>query len=796
MTDSDRWLGGVTWLLPVLLVGVSVHALVATTPREPTYKQVMVEAALAKASDVIILGNSTAGTDIDPTVVAEAVGMAGAPTVLHIDGSSAPGWLATLDGGVYGGGYRPRLVLIIGALAWIVESGFASATQRLDAEAFAADGYVASSILFGGDAGPLGRARSRGAALHTVFREGVRDLSVGAVFGGKGGVFAAGHAAAVPAVARVFSAPRTPGQLPSHMLNVVEEAAEGAVLGPELEVVRGLVDLAHDNGAHIIFVRIPDRPGEPATGPARALEPALLEVLNSLGAGWIDLGGLDLGQDGFADGLHVNRVGRAAINEKLGPILARMDPLHSERLPSAQAQLSAGKAVRVGDVAPLAATVSWGATPCRFLVRPVGLDFLSEGSLRARGLGRASPLRVRGGDDLLRVRARNLAELEAECAGAWLPTANGLEIATVGPGTADRLSLALDPALPLNEGGGDEAWWVYPGTRVEIPVRDAAEGVLTIKLRALGGGAPVVRVGDRAVGLVQAGEDYDGELDLDGLSEAWTLSVASPAGGPWTVIEAVEVQSGGDRRVLVGALAPDVRIGNRNWTFEATPPPLPPAEWLADGEGRWSMDLPSLAPLGSDGPRGVGFEGCSPVRVEVAGKLASGHPRGLGKARGGPPASAFREGRLSVSLAQAPGEEVRALLDAGRRCHGALWLYPGDTVRTRDEKPGLGTLRHGATTLRVRLRVLGEVAEGDRVELSVENDAGSFIEASVPLADVGEGVLALPLDRPLVDGAGALNSRFSSDSETAFVLVERVELVEGDRTEAARLTPSGAVSAP
>ncbi|MSQ00718.1 MAG: hypothetical protein EXR71_02370 [Myxococcales bacterium] len=794
MTDAHRWLGRVAWLLPAMLVGLSVHALVATTPREPTYKQVMVKAALAKASDVIILGNSTAGTDIDPGVVAEAVGMAGSPTVLHVDGSSAPGWLAALDGGVYGDGYRPRLVLIVGVLEWIVESGFARSTQRLDAEAFAADGYIASSVLFGGDAGPVGRARSRGAALHTAFREGVRDVSVGAVFGGEGGVWAAGHAAVVPAVARVFSAPRTVGQLPVHMLNVVEEEEEGvAALAPELQVVRALVDLAHDHGAHIIFVRLPDRPSQPATGPARALEPALLDVLNGMGAGFIDLGGLSLGQDGFADGLHMNRVGRVELNERLGPALARMNPLYSERLSPANGGFTAGKAVRLGGVPALDATVTAGASPCRFVLRPVRLDFLAEAALRARGLGRASPLRVTDGGELLSLRAQNRAQLDAECAGAWLPTGAGLEIATAGAGSTDRLGLALDPSLPLNEGGGDEAWWVYPGTRVELPVRGAGLGTLSVKLRALGGGTPVVRVGDRPVTLVVAGEDVDGEVELEGLSEAWTLVVESPVGGPWTLIEAVEVVAGDDKRVVLGELAPAVRIGNRNWTFESAPPPLPAAAWAADGEGRWSMPLPSLAFLGSDGPRGVGFEGCSPVRVEVEGKLASAHPRGLGKARGGPAAATFRQGTLSLSLAQAPGRTVRALLDAGRRCHGALWLYPGDTVRTRDEKPGLGTLRHGATTVRVRLRVLGEVADADVVEVSVRNGSGAFIDATVPLSEVGEGIVDLPLDRPVVDGAGALTSRFTSRSERAFVLVERVELIEAGA--GAALTLSAGASA-
>lgn len=780
MTEADRWLGRVTWLLPLLLVGISVHALVATTPREPTYKQVMVKTALAKGSEVIILGNSTAGTDIDAQVVAEAVGMTGAPAVLHVDGSSAPGWLAALDGGVYGGGHRPRLVLIVGILEWMVESGFARSTQRLDAEAFAAEGYIASGVLFGGDSGPLGRARSRGAALHTAVREGVRDLSVGAVFGGDGSVLAAGHAAAVPAAARVFSAPRTMGQVPSHMLNVVEEEeADVAEVAADFEVVRALVELAHDNGAHIILVRIPDRPSKPATGPVRALEPALLDVLNAMGAGWIDLGGLNLGQDGFADGLHLNRVGRAELNEKLGPLLARMDPLNSARLPTAQAPLTAGRALRFGDLPSLSATVTPGLTPCRFLVRPVGLDFLSEASLRSRGLGRASPLRVRDGDEMLLLRAQNRAELDAECAGAWLPTAKGLDVATNGAGTAARLRLALDPALPLNDGGPDEAWWVYPGTRVELPVRDATRGTLTVKLRALGGGVPVVTVGGRPVALSASGEDYDGELDLDGLSEAWTLSVESPRGGPWTLIEAVEVRSGDDRRVVLGELGVAVCIANRNWKFEASPPPLPQETWVADGEGRWSMDLAPLAFLGSDGPRAIGFEGCSPVRVEVAGKVASMHPRGLGKSRGGPPAASFREGRVALSVARAPGSNVRALLDVGRRCQGALWLYPGDTMRTRDERPGLGTLRHGATTLRVRLSVLGEVGDDDAVQFSVANGGGSFIEAMVPLSEVGEGTLDLPLDQPLVDGAGALNSRITSHSKTAFVVVERVELIEG-----------------
>ncbi len=752
-----------------MLVGLGVWW---AMPEPPTWApSAAVEAIDARfrvaPPDILAVGHSKTTTDIDPAVMRATQTPPAEFGVLQAYGSTAPTWYAMLRYRVFEQGLRPRLVLITADVPSMLStrpSGRSLTT--LSEQMPAADAVLAEKALGGH---PLW-VRFQGQRV--VWREGatiaVRDAVVEALFAAPG----EGHARAEGALALVFAAEALSGTAQAHAVPVVEvEREREPKVMPADSLVPDLVAIAQANGAKIVFVALPFAPSAARPDQVDAeRERLLIELLNASGAGWVDLRGLALSDADFLDDLHLNRRGRKTLSAALLAALSQSGALEDGPIAAAALPQRPSAVRREGQPDPLPDLVPrLREAPCGWDAAAPELASWSEPALTAAGWPReAAPLTLVMDGTPRRRRVRR-AELGPECLGAYAHFGAGFSWSSAAEGEGVP-KVAWNETVPMVLAGGQEVWWVPPGTRLVLDVAEPwgeEELVVNVKARVFGEGAGELEV--PGTGRLPLGDE---ELSLRGAAPAgsWRVILSSPSGGPALLVEHLGLGEGDRRELVVAqATAGSVRLFD-DVTLVEGGAALSADEPKNVGKSYVITLAPALSALGNDRLTESGRLPCSPLRVaDAEGTLPVVKVNEL---RSGAAGSAASRGLLSFNppVGRA-GEGFRLKLDTDRRCRGTrYWIYPGDQLQSAARSVQLKKLGGELGAVLIDAGVLGEGSGSLTVRLSA-ND--TVFDAELSLAALAAGAHELPLPHGL-RGDKALSISLSTASDAPFVLVESV----------------------
>ncbi|MSQ04148.1 MAG: hypothetical protein EXR71_20040 [Myxococcales bacterium] len=743
------------------------------------------ERRIEGGADVVLLGNSKVGSDVDPVAIA-ALFPGGAEVVaLNANGTGMPVWYTTLHDRVYANGHRPRLVIVYGSLVIMAQAKLQNAGQQAQLAAHvSAPIPVLDEKVYGAafaDA-RVQRALRRRGEWRTNLTDSIRDAAVG---------FLLGRDDPAAALAAVFDNDANQKLAARRITPYVEPDDADAAAGQHLAdtLIPDLVELAYAHGAQVLFVRSPlpsERQGNDSV-PVE-LEAELLAYLSAAGAGYLDLRDADLSAADYG-GVHLSRAGRARFTPQLVEALrgvgvgsGELAPaeLLEERVPLVATRKGSPPAFPALAPKPLPAGCAWQS-------RVRGFEALSDGRLDAAGFGAVSPLRVLQDARPLQPHARvggagcTSSSYFVDAQMRFSPT----ESAAVGQA---EFTLDLNPDLPLIGPRGEQAWWVAPGTTLTFTVpAGVVTGERRVRLQAavpIEGDAPATGWldGGRPTPLFKVGAAVEAVLHAPPTAGAWLVSVDSPADGPWLLVQRVVTGTHREPVFLIGDVDVPVRVDLlATPEFTAPPPSLSTparAPEPLDTPGRWNWEL------GASGVPGFGevYEaagtGCTPLEV-----LHHGVPTAetLGADRKPLVKVSYTGRRLRLQLpdAERPTADAFTLrLSPARRCGAkGLWLYPGDEVRLPVDAAALHGLSAGADAL--ELGVTRFAADGpgtlhaslaaDGVEVWAED----FALHSLPIP---RQVLPTPVGPDTVD----LVLTLRNDGD-AYVLLTTAALVEPAR---------------
>lgn len=728
--------------------------------------------AVAGGPEVVLLGASKVTTDLDHAQLAAAFGVPKAKLVpLNVYGSNAGVWYAVLEERVYGNGHEPSVILVYSTMDWTLASRPSSDQERsvILGQLSPEETVVREKFLGSGLGGPVAdRIRRRRTEDHSQAMAWVRNVAVGLTLAreGEGDPATRGAALAGPALTTLFEGVEaaSKGAVP-----IVEEKLAQAAVPTDLDqtLLPDFLTLAAAHGARIVFVNAPVRQSVAAR---RDVPPELLAAavgaINTAGAGYVDLRDLNLSDSVFGDGVHMNRAGRAATTRALVERLRANGAIGDGPIAPAAVPVPAHRPTlrRVGT--PPALKVSAprrGEGACDWIVdfiAPAGMD---DFSLGRAGVGASSPLVLFEDGVPLKPHAGR-AGFADSCAGAFVHQVKGLRFSPTGDvdaGGARTYTLGLSEALPLPTATGRDAWWVYPGTTLEVGVQDAHPGgpgySLELEALAFGAGQGRVEVGGQAAALEGEGLHRTVTLPLPAPTEPWTVRLSSPADGPYLLVSRLAYGTDTDRRYLYGRGDGMVNVIASRVVF-AAPPPDAHVSITPGADGTFTLDG---APDSKVQYAVASVAGCSPVRVYEDGVPfpAPLTRRSDAEAAAGSVAVVSQTLYVHPADGSDPTRNGRAYtvgLDASHKCQSLRWIYPGDHATFSVDAAQLATLPGSATRVELggaaiedppttaataHLRVLG----GEVVYLDVEVPLATLV-SSPPAWDLAEPI---PRDAPL-----------------------------------------------
>ncbi len=783
------------------------------------------ERAVAKDPDVVVLGASKVGTDLDLALLARELGLpteqvAGA----NLSGTTAPVWYAVLDNRVYGSGQTPKLVVVYSTFDWTLATAPSGETERaVLAGQLDGDDPVLQAKVLGGDGGnvALERLRKHRTEDHTALMGWVRDASVGTLLAtptADEAAAAAGAKLAAPALERLFGlgAGLEVSQVARAIPIVEAERATAAMTATRVEdtLVPDFIDLAAAHGTKIVFVSAPVRRDaeidvDYAPGTARAV----VELLNARGAGYADLRDLRLPDSAFGDATHLNKVGREALTRALVTRIKAMGamgdgPLAAAKLPVVQA---APVATRTGTPPPLPTlTPKRGGNTCDWEAVVPGLNAISDSELDRAGLGMVSPLQVReDGKPLASNATRD--DFAFRCGGAsqhqggvvkFSPTDGPAEVAA-----SRAYALALRDDVPVHNARGHEGWWVYPGTSLTLSFADGwtsdeADPGFGVSVEAIalaapeGAPMPTLRVDGAGpashtpVALSGEGMHRAGAVRLTPPKGAWSIAVDAPADGGWILLRRVRIGNAADTRAIVGEDGPTaIAALAAGATYAAAPPELPAKTTFTAHEGAVAKaDIATLGVPNTDALWKVGsVAGCSPIRLSEDGALM---PNAVVRAQDVVAKGKGAYAQVGDTLfaigadGTSPAENGRAYtvaLEPTRACRGLRWLYPGDTATIKLPPMLLARLLGGIDTLEIGGAAV--VAEGTSPEARVVVKVGDEVrlDGTFALATLAQTPPRWSFDPPLPRGPLPITVELSLPSTAPYMLVSSVALSEPGR---------------
>lgn len=789
-----RVAAGIASIAGPLLLLVSLGA-VLIRPEEAVERELApmakdLDKRIAAGADVVLLGNSKVGTDLDPDAIAELFPTPVRVVPMHVKGTGMPVWYTVLRERVYAGGHQPRLVVVYATALMMAQTSLPTASQRLqlDQQIGAPDPVLDQKVRGEAFADPrIQSALRRRAAWRQELTDGIRDLAIGLTLAasGEGGVRERGGTLAAPALSRVFDGDANQRPVLRRVVPVVESEvadADGSVRLHDT-LIPDLVALAQANGAQVLLIRapMPESQREDDTVPA-ALEDELIAWLASVGAGYLDLRDANLAAKHYG-GVHLSRAGRAQFAPQLSAAMKAVGVGAARLVPAAMpARRVPLTGVRIGTPPALPELALRDLPPpCVWLAPLRGLTGLSDAWLVEANLGEISPLRVL--QDGVPLTSHGLVGGQT-CEGSSSVGLTGVRISPTDPEAPTRSSftLGLDPAVPLRGGTGGEAWWVYPGTELTVTVpAGTVTGPRRLRVQAVpaegGSGGEVEIEGGAAVPLRAVGATMEAVASGPATPDAWSFTVRSPADGPWLVLRRVVTGTDSEPIRLVGPPDAPVTVDlTRDATYAAPPPELAQPEGAPAPTRTADLYAWNIRHLGVPSQTEV-FDlagvGCSPLELLSGGEPVRGQ---LGRDRK-PLSRLLHSGdtaKISVPTGEVPTVGQYALrLDPTRKCAESLWLYPGDELRLQATPAQLAALSAGATTLEIGVNAFRGTGT---LHLRFEAEGAATIERAIPLSSLP--MAPISLDGAVRPEAASAVLTLRLESPDAYALLTSVLLAE------------------
>lgn len=668
---TQRWLGSLGGVLgPCAVLLWALHVL-TPVPQLGASAVAFNRLLRQQRSEVLVLGASFAGADIDSTLLGERLSPAsGEATLLQVGASSAPVWYAILKERVYGNGLHPRLIVMPVSLGTAMMTRMPPAhMEKLLAQMPVPDEVVLRRSLGEGRFPAWERILDARRSVRDVVLHAFRDAPPRLLLG-------QGAAAVEAAGTEVFGEHH--GAAGQRALPTVDrtEAAVGAVEGgwmvadPEQSYLSDIVDLAEANGARVVIVLPPSLEAQ-GQSLNEGVEAAVVAWAARRGVGLLDHRALGWDASHFRDGRHMTR---PAAREFTALVADGIEALESAGVLEVAwtGEVVPATVVRTGDppALPPAAWVA-GEEPCAGSVATPGFEFLGK---RALGLvlpGVESPIEVWEGGAPLDSPLKKGA-----CSGSAVHRVGFVvsrREANGGP-----LALRWSEAVPAGS-SANPAYWVFPGTSLTWTfAAPFAEPPATISLTAaaLGAGVGAARLVAGEVGVAIPVSDGAAAATMSPPAEqGWTLSVTSPSDGPYLLLRTLRVQVGGASRDLIPP--PRERhldlLQNGMWSMAGSIPTPPARAAHADPEGA-AFELGWVATTD-----------CSPVRVAHGGAL-------LPESTSGKPGTGTRHTQTRLTFSPLPGTDLeadyavvyepdRVCKRLCRECAEQVWLYPGEVLR-------------------------------------------------------------------------------------------------------------------
>lgn len=801
-------------LAPILLVGAWFAWLSSQGEQWPPSQLALdMDAQLAEEKpEVVILGNSASFHAVDPDQLAKELGLSGKVSRLFVPASRSPSWYAVLKNRVLAQPHKPKLVVVVASLHHMIDLEMnEQRIGRLRGLLTAEDQMVRERVLGAGAWPTVERSRELSDSLLEI----PKQAAVGLLFQDEAGadepLLARGQRIAAAASEVVFNLESgTDMSLHRRILPVAqrEQAAIDATaeFNPEAAFLADIADLAASQGVRVVFTWFPLPASNPAPNPGVDLQRRTIELVNAHGAGWIDLHALPLSQSVFFDHIHMNEAGRRQFTEALAEELKRIDALGTGPFGPAALPIEIGPVTVIGTPAPLPelGPPAKTNTACRYQHRLPQFDALNNKALYdSVGLVEGSPLRLLADGVPLRPHIKTP---DQACDDTFTHGPTGLVFSPAQDQLDARtwtLAWASEaPIRSLRKGNPSEAWWVMPGTTLQIELPEAwpsERGAFAVRVdgRQFGdGGDYRLKVGAHE----QALETIGGLARVLVLPEAptgpWTVQLsASPTSAP-LYLERITVGQGPGAATLIGAPAASqstrlLGVSHPGRSVH-TSSPVPPGS--GPGQPR-RIDRPeptpvarvAVGPLAGLGPGDVYAAttagSCSPIRLLEDGVPLAVPHTGIKDIVGGTPGAYRVQGATAMFTSSdlsdpaTNGRRYEAVLSEDRACGQAVWVYPGDTVELMFDPARLSPL--GASRLLLSGAAFLVEPAGHTISVQALGDDLPYLDAQVPLTELASGLASVALSQPLPGTVQRLILRLQTSAEAPYVILTSAEL-EGD----------------
>ncbi len=805
-------------LLPAIVLAIGGWLLLAPEEEQLSPAAQRMEEALAAAQpELLVVGNSLAGRDIDPVALGTSLGERPVRVATAWEPGTYPAnWYLFLKNRLYDQGLEPHVIVVAMAPRTLLQTGVEPelASKSLGEHIGPYEPVVFEKVYGRSTPNPwLLRLRNRRGRFQELWAGWMRAGSVGLFHGEPDQpMLERGEAVAGPALERVFEADGAVDiTLHQRVIPVVEHEREVAVSADSSTVaasfVPDLLDLAETFGSRVVFVWMPMLPGtEAAMAVDPLVEAELVRLLNERGAAYVDMSGLGYPLSLFQDPAHLNHEGQARFTRELAERLRAIDVMGHGPFAPSRVPLALEHSVELRGSAPDPGPVELlpdpDGQPCLHMVKAAEWYPLSDAALGAAGLGTVSPLVVLEDGQPLEHKAW-LGALKGGCKGAYMPQAGRLWVSPgphAEPPRAQRgYTLALEREQPVRYGKA-EGWFVYPGTELRLdftgwPGEPGALELL-VGLEPLMGepqGASVSLDG-AAVPLEPAGSRWlQGRLEAPTPAGPWSVAIASPAGGPWLAVRWLAVRSGEEGVDLMGSAelmeppAAQLLLGSDRAELEVLTEPahFPLALEPSGKAGGVRGPLPGLDEIASTHiSTRVPCRRCSPLRLVEGGELREIPHLVCGPVRKGKAArSCHADGWFELTpsdgsdpLGNGRGYELQLSPDRwiGRR----LWLYPGDRMRLDVAGAERRLLRDGASTLVLEGAAFAGVDPAGQLHLRLVKGDEVLLEASVPVRAFDDGPRELSLGERVDLRGASVVLELSTDPEAPYLLLSGGRLHE------------------
>lgn len=648
----------------------------------------------ARTPRVVILGPSYANTDIRTDLLAARLGVPRDEiALLSVPNTVGAHWYAILKYRLFEAGHRPELVIVVSGLQSMLLTTPLTESSFVNLEVHLpedGDPLVASKVKQTGSL-VLARLREqRGKVREWVF-DLVRDLPVVLLT-------PATRLQARMALDRVFDDSRVDMAL--HGSSIPVEAAQreldryytpDMLPAPDDSFVPDTTALVTAAGARIVWVRPPMSPDIPAHLDDVVLPGAqerAIALVEERGGAFVDMRALPMSTAMFKNEDHMNEEGSRRFSEALAKALVELDALHPRVDPGALGALAVTERI-LGPAAP----------GDGLRVAPGGRHVFTVAEWpRGRGAFELAVLAEHAGD-------RDAPPVTVEVAGAGVPLARA-----PASGGRTRWSGSLAPAAPSGP--------------FDVSVAVAADGV-PVRVVALALGRRLGRTflaGDaaalegRQVRLFGVTRVVDGVLVDDSVHPEYAAKPVKPPGGERVVTDLPDEVAAYDTERWA-FLSDESLMGETAFGSRCSPlriaeddavlpyPNVPCNDVKRKGHGRSCHTLDHIFFTASDGS--------DPARN---------------------------------------GRTYRLVLDEGRRCDGAKWLYPVDRMEVAFPAARVAELRDGAGWLVLEARYLNYREAPLKVRLTAAGR--TLVDAGIDGRDLKKGPAVWKLDPPLPPDAG------------------------------------------